>query len=177
MKIFLKLGIFLALTLTSLLGVAESKSARIYDMFSGKDGVITLSFSKSFLEPFELFLDDDTKKVIYQMEKVRFLAYNEDKGKLESEMVYDKIITQLSGSPYFEIDPDDLDCDDCNIHVESDDELTLIGHGTSKKMNEFHALIYDGDDCILFSFYGDISVEDLKQCSKFTQSTKNVISF
>lgn len=177
MKIFLKLGIFLALMLTTLLSSAESKSDRIYDMFSGKDGVVTLSFSKSFLEPFELFLDDDTKQVIYKMKKVRFMAYNEDKGSLDAYAVYGKIQTQLKGNSYFEIDPEELDCDDCHIEIDHDDDLTLIGHGNRKNMDEFHVLVFDHDDCILFSFYGEISVQELKECSKFSQSTRNVVTF
>lgn len=180
MNTIAKLGMFIAIMLTSLISSAQSKSDKIYDMFSGKDGVTSLSFSKLLLEPFEFFLDDDTKKVIYQMEKIRFMMYNEEKGDLSAHDVYDRIQKQLKGASYFNIDPDEIDCEDCDINIEADgdDELLLIGHGNRSKMDEFHIILSDeGDQCFLISFYGDISIDDLKECAKFSSSSKNIVTF
>ena len=58
MNFLMKLGIFLAVMLSSLLGLAESKSDKIYDMFTGKDGITSISFSKSAIKPFEIFKTD-----------------------------------------------------------------------------------------------------------------------
>lgn len=177
MQIIHKLGILLAIMLSALVGSAQSKSDKLYDMFSGKDGVTSISFTKSILKPFEIFLDEDTEKVMYKMKKIRFMAYNEDKGDLNANKVYERMLRELDGGAYFEIDPDEIECDDCDIHFESDDDVHLIGHGKRKNMDEFHVVIYDNDNCILFSFYGDITIEDLKECGKFTRTTKDFSEF
>lgn len=176
MKLIMKLGILLAMMLSTLLGNAQSKSDKIYDTFSGKDGVTTLSFSKSAIKPFEMFIDDDTKKVIYKMQKVRFMFYNEEKGELSTTNVYDRITKELNGAGYFEIDPDEINCDNCDISVDNHDKVKLIGHGKRNNMDEFHIVIADDDSDIMFSFYGDITVDDLKECGKFSHSTKHIIT-
>jgi hypothetical protein len=171
MKIILKIGMLLAVMLSSLLGLAESKSDKIYDMFTGKDGVTSLCFSKSAIEPFEIFMDDDSKKVIYKMEKIKFLAYNEDKGELSSTDVFTRVDKELSGSKYFPIDPDEIKCDDCHTDWKKEN-VRLIGHGEKEAMNEFHVLVKDNSSCLLFSFFGDITIEDIRYCTKFSKSAK-----
>ncbi|MDA3929165.1 MAG: hypothetical protein PF541_09410, partial [Prolixibacteraceae bacterium] len=125
MKLLIRLGILVAIMLSSFLGNAQSKSDKIYDMFSGKDGVLTLSFSKSVLKPFEIFIDDDTKKVIYKMKKVRFMTYNEDKGELDAFNVLERILNEFDSREYFKIDPEEFDCEDCDVNIDSNDELYL----------------------------------------------------
>lgn len=174
MKIIMKLGIALAIMLSSYLGLAQSPSNKVYDMFAGKEGVVTLSFSKSALKPFEVLIDDDTKKVIYKMEKVSFLYYNEAKGKLSALNVYNRIKSELKGIDYFEIDPNEINCNDCDI--DNYDNVTLIGRGSRYSMDEFHLVIFDDDFSLLLSFYGDISVNDLREFGKFSHSTQTFIT-
>lgn len=175
MQIIIKLGILLAVLLSSLFGFSQSNADKIYDSLSGEDGVTTLSFSKSVLKPFEFFIDEDSKKVIYKMEKVRFLAYNENKGHVRASKVHNRIIDKLQGKGYFEIDPDELEHEDFDVNFDDGDDVQLFGHGKRKKMDEVHILVYDQNDCVLVSFYGDITIDDIKQCGKFTHSTRNMI--
>jgi hypothetical protein len=171
MNFIIKLGILLAIMLSTLLGLAESKSDKIYDMFNGKDGVSSISFSKSAVKPFEMFFDDESKKVIYKMEQIRFLAYDQDKGDLSSENVFTRILKELNGKGYFEIDPKEIDCKNCKIDW-SEDKIRLIGHGNKLSMNELHIIAIDNKSCLLFSFYGDISIDDINNCTKFSKSAK-----
>ena len=169
----MRLGIFLAILLSSFLGLAQSQSDKVYDTFSGKEGVITLSFSKSAIKPFEVLIDEDTKKVIYRMEKIRFMLYNEKKGELSALNVYNRIKSQLGGIDYFEIDPNEINCNTCEINEY--DNVSLYGRGNRYKMDEFHLVIFDDETAILLSFYGDITVDDLKEFGKFSHSTQTFL--
>ena len=174
MKIIIKFGIFVAIMVSSYLGMGQSPSNKVYDTFSGKEGVVTLSFSKSALKPFEVLIDDETKKVVYRMEKVSFLFYNEQKGKLSALNVYNRIKSELNDIDYFEINPDEINCNDCDI--DEYDNVSLIGRGSRYSMNEFHLLVVEDDFCMLLSFYGDITVDDLKEFGKFSRSTQTFIT-
>ena len=176
MKILIKLAIALALMLSSLFGLAQSKSDKLYDLFAGKDGVVSISFSKSVIKPFEVFLDDETKKVVYNMEKIRFMSYNEEKGDLYAYKVYERIQKELKGPDYFEVDPDEIDCDNMDLDIDDDDDVKLIGHGKKDKMDEFHFVAYGDNVCFIFSFYGKITVEDIKEFGRFSHTTREVIS-
>ena len=178
MSTIYKLGVLLAVLLSSLFGTAQSKSDQLYDMFSGNEGVATLSFAKSVIKPLELFIDDDTKKVIYKMKKVRFLSYNQEKGKFQADEVYNRMLKTLSGGQYFEIDPKEIKNNDCHIHIDDDgDQIKLIGQGKKDKMDEFHLVLRENNNTLIFSFFGDITVEDLKAFGKFSCSTKNMVNF
>lgn len=176
MKILIKLGILLAMMLSSLFGLAQSQSNRLYDMFEGKDGVVSIGFSKSVIKPFEVFIDEDTKKVIYNMEKIRFMSYNEKKGDLDAYKGYERFQKELKGSGYFEIDPEEINSKDANIDLQFDDEVKLIGHGKKDIMDEFHIVTFDNELCLIFSFYGKITIEDIKEFGRFSHSTRGVIS-
>jgi len=171
MNFLIKLGIFLAVMLSSLLGLAESKSDKIYDMFNGKDGVTSISFSKSAIKPFEMFFDDESKKVIYKMEKIRFMSYDENKGDLSSNDAFNRILKELNESSYFKIDPDEINCENCKTDWNKKN-IRLIGHGNKTKMDEFHIVVIDNNSCLLFSFYGDITIDDINNCTKFSKSAK-----
>jgi hypothetical protein len=172
MRLLLKLGILLAILINTLTGNAQSKSDKLYDTFSGKNGVTTFSFSKSVIEPFEIFLDNETRQVIYRMKKIRVMAYNENRGDLSSLKVYERIEKDLKNGSYFNIDPNEIDLIEQD---HDDDHLLLIGHGHKNKMDEFHLIIYDNDRCFLFSFFGDISIDDLNKCDKFSNSARSFI--
>lgn len=176
MKFIYALGLFIAFLISSLLGFSQSNSRKIYDAFTGKEGFVSLGFSKSALKPLEIFLDDDTKSVMYKMKNISFLFYNEEKGDLEAVDVCDRILRQLKGVGYFRIDPNELDCKNCNVNIEGDD-VVLIGHGLKKEMDEFHIVVFDNKSCFLFSFYGNITIDDISECSRFGSSTKGIISY
>jgi len=167
----MKLGIFLAVMLSSLLGLAESKSDKIYDMFTGKDGITSISFSKSAIKPFEIFFDEESKKVIYKMEKIRFMAYDQSKGELTNNDVFKRILRELDGNSYFLIDPDKINCENCKTDLNKEN-IRLIGHGNMNTMNEFHIVVIENNSCLLFSFYGDITIDDINNCTKFSKSAK-----
>jgi hypothetical protein len=172
MKLILQIGIFLAAMLSSLLGLAGSKSDKIYDLFSGKEGVTTMSFSKSAVKPLEFFLDENSKEVIYKMEKVRFMAYDENKGTLTSSNVSDRILNGLGSDEYFVIDPDDINAKNNNIEMKAE-KVRLIGRGSKQKMDEFHVVLLDKSNCVLFSFYGDITIKDLKALAEFSKAAQS----
>ncbi len=178
MKIIMKLGILLATLLMHLIGTGQN-SQKVYDSFNSEEGAMVLSFTKSVLEPFEFLLDDDTKKIVYKMKKVKFLSYNDENGKMSSTLAYSRIASRLNGGKYFEINPNELNCENCQFELEfeEEDEIKLIGYGAdAMHLKEFHVLIRSDNHCILFSFYGDISIEDLKSCTKFSQSTKGLFN-
>ncbi|MGF7140379.1 DUF4252 domain-containing protein [Roseimarinus sediminis] len=177
MKTLIQLGIILAMTLSSLLGFSQSQSDKIYDLFSGKDGVVNLSFSKSVIKPLEVFIDEDTKKVIYKMDKIKMLSYNERKGSLFADEVFERMLEQLDGKGYFTIDPDEVSNDNCHITLDDDDDrLVFIGHGQRHNMDEFHMLLHDDEMSLLFSFYGDITIEDLSEFGRFACSSRGFIN-
>jgi len=175
MNILIKLGIFLAVVLSSLIGFAQSKSNKVYDMFSGKEGVSSVSLSKSAITPFEIFFDDDTKKVIYKMDRFRFLSYDDNKGRLQSDDVFERITNELNSVEYFTIDPTELNCKNCKGNW-NDENIRLFGRGDRSSMDEFHILVIDNDNCMLFSFYGDITIEDINKCADFSNNAKFNIS-
>ncbi|HKM93956.1 MAG TPA: DUF4252 domain-containing protein [Prolixibacteraceae bacterium] len=176
MQLIHKLGILLAILLSALIGTAQGKSDKLYDMYSGKDGVFTLSFNSSFLKPLEVFVDDDTKEVIMKMKKVRMLFYNEHKGTQNAFDVYERFTSELKGDKYFEIDPEEIDCKNGSIKVESDENLLLIGHGTKNEMDEFHILVNDDNNTMLFSFFGEITINNFKELGRFSKiSRKNMV--
>lgn len=172
-----KLGILLAILLSSLIGSGQSKSDKLYDMYSGKDGVFTLSFSSSFLKPFEVFVDDNTKEVIMKMKKVRMLFYNESKGTQNAFVVYERFKSELKGDKYFEIDPKEIDHNNCNVKVESDENMILIGHGSKQEMDEFHIVINDNDNTLLFSFFGEITINNIKELACFSKASRNNMAY
>lgn len=176
MKLLIKLGILLAIMLNSLFGLAQSKSDKLYDMFAGKDGVVSISFSKSVIKPFEVFIDDETQKVIYNMEKIRFMSYNEKKGDLNAYNVYERIQKELKGGGYFEIDTKEINSDEVNLKFDNDDDVKLIGHGKKDKMDEFHLVTFDNELCLIFSFYGKITIEDIEEIGRFSHSARGIVS-
>lgn len=173
MNLLYKLGIMLAMLLASVTGKAQSQSDKIYEMFTGKEGVSSISFSKSAFKPFEIYLDDKTKKVLYSMEKIRFLHYNGKKGKLSALNVFGRVKSELNGVDYFEIDQHEISTEHSDFS--EFDQIALYGRGNRYEMDEFHVVIFEDETSILLSFYGPITVEDLKELGNFTHSTQHII--
>jgi len=175
MKILIQIGIFLAILLSSLFTTAQSKSNKVYDLFSGKEGVSSISLTKSAITPFEIFLDEESKKIVYKMEQFKILSYDQNKGRLRSSEVFQRITDELTTAEYFNIDPTELNCKNCKGNW-NDDEIKLFGHGSRYAMNEFHLLVIDNNNCMMFSFYGDITIEDINNCANFSNTAKINIS-
>jgi hypothetical protein len=176
MKILIQIGIFLAIFLISLFTTAQSRSSKVHDLFAGKEGVSSISLSKSAITPFEIFLDEETKKIIYKMERFRLLSYDEGKGQLRKHDVFQRITDELTTAEYFTIDPGELNCKNCRGNWNGD-TVKLFGRGTRSAMNELHILVIDNNNCMLFSFHGDITVEDINNCANFSNTAKVNISF
>ncbi|HPB06340.1 MAG TPA: DUF4252 domain-containing protein [Prolixibacteraceae bacterium] len=103
MSFFVKLGILLAMIMASIVGTAQNATKKVYDMFEGKDGVSSMSLSKSAMSSYEMFLDDDTKDVLSKLTMFRFLNYDENDGQLTSQNVFDRIANEFNSSGYFTI--------------------------------------------------------------------------
>lgn len=177
MQLFYKLGILLAMLLSTLLGTAQTKAEKLYDMYNLKDGITIISFSKSVIKPFDLWIDSETKKLLMDMDRVSLMVYNQYKGNDSSEAVYKRINRELKGGQYFEIDPNELDWNMHSPNTQIDNgDLKLIGHGKKDNMSEFHVVINDEQHTVLFSFFGKITIEDLRKIEDFSQSTKSAIA-
>ena len=72
------------LIITSQLLNAQSKSDKMYDVFENKDGISSFSFSKNMIDAINLDLGEDgeEKSVTGDLNKIRFMSYNPEKGDL-----------------------------------------------------------------------------------------------
>jgi hypothetical protein len=174
MNFIYKLGVMLALLLGSLFGNAQSKSDKLYTLFEGKDGFIVAGFSKSVMKPFDIFLDNESKRVLYKMERVKFMTYNDFNGKLSAEDVYNRIGNTLNSDGYFEIDINQISSQNTSVSWDEDaDKVRIIGRGNPEHMNEFHIVTLDNNRTFFISFYGDIDVEDLDSFTSMNKSFGN----
>jgi len=140
---------------------AQSKSDKMYDAFENKDGISSFSFSKNMIDAINLDLgeDGDEKSVTGDLNQIRFMSYNPEKGDLSGHKFLEKAIGTLPKSAYhkFEDDGDD----------DSNAEIWLMGG--KKKFQECHVFVKnDRDDQMQFvvSFYGDFTVNDLEKLRK-----------
>lgn len=178
MQLIYKLGVLLAIFLASLTGNAQSNAQKVFDMYSGKQGFVGLGFAKSIIQPIEIFLDDDSKRVLLKMDRVNLLFYNENEGNYSTDEIFYRIDTKLNGNDYFDIDPEEFNCKNFNIETDSDyKQIRIIGHGLHNKLDEYHILLTNSNNTMFFSLFGDINLEDLKTFCKFSHLTKNTFKF
>jgi hypothetical protein len=143
----------LAFLLATFLAEAQSKSDKIYDVFSGKDGVTNFTFSKNMIDAIDIDLgdDEDEKNVSGDLHKIRFLSYNPEKGDLSANEFTKKAVAMLPSQykKYLEDEDDDA-------------EIWLLGK--HKKFTECHVFT-KGDNNnsfrMIVSFYGDFTVNDI----------------
>lgn len=89
---------FVSIIAISLISVcyakAQSKSDKMYDTFSGKDGISNFSFSKNMIDAIDLDLGDDEneKKVTGDLYQISFISYNPEKGELSGSEFTKKAI-------------------------------------------------------------------------------------
>jgi hypothetical protein len=155
MKTITKVIFTLAFMLATLLVVAQSKSDKIYDVFSGRDGVTNFTFSKNMIDAIDIDLgdEDDERNVTGDLHKIRFLSYNPEKGDLSADEFTRKAIGMLPSQYHkFEEDEDD------------DAEIWLLGK--KKNFSECHVFTKGENNKglrIVVSFYGDFTVNDIDE--------------
>jgi|SRR5659263_129386 len=162
MNLFYKLGVLVAIIVTTLTGSAQSKSYRIFDEFSNREGFTYLSFSKSMIDAVDLELDDENKKITGDLNEIRILFLNREKSNLGVSLPK-TIADKFNKLNYKKVEPKDKgDSDDVEFWIEGD----------SKKVRECHVIVTDCKDnqfSCLVSFYGNFKVEDLEKFEKFSR--------
>lgn len=139
---------------------AQSKSDKMYDTFANKDGISNFSFSKNMIDAIDLDLgeDGDEKSVTGDLNKIRFMSYNPEKGDLSGSRFIENAIGYLPKSAYHNFEDDN---DDSNA------EIWLMGG--KKKFQECHVFVKNERDeqmQFVVSFYGDFTVNDLEKLRK-----------
>ena len=166
MNIFYKLGVLVAIIVSTLTGYTQSKSYRIFDEFANHDGFTYMTFSKSMIDAVNLNLDDENKKVTGDLNEIRILVLNREKNKLGGSLP--KIISdKFNKLNYRKVEPKDED---------GSDNVEFWIEGDSKRVKECHVIVKDSKDnqfnCMV-SFYGNFKVEDLKSFEKFSRKQVN----
>lgn len=143
------LAFVLLVTATSL--NAQSKSDKLYDTFQNKPGVTYFAINKSMESAFNISLDNIEKTVDGDLQEIRFMTYNPQKGQLGVKEFCRKSSNLLPAA--------------CEL-VETDngDHARIWMYGNKRKATEFHVLV-SGDEstdlCFWISFYGDFKLNDL----------------
>ena len=146
----------LGLLLSTLLTAAQSKSDKIYDAFADEDGVTSFTFTKNMVDAFNIDLGDDSdeKKVTGDLQKIRFISYNPQKGTLSGKKFLSEAISMLPSQYKKYEDEEDED---------SNAEIWLLGK--KKNYSECHVFVSNDNsdgNCFVVSFYGDFKVNDLE---------------
>ncbi len=146
--------LFLSLiVLASIVAVAQSKSDRLFDAFRNKAGVSYFAFTKSMTDAFNIDLDDEGKTIKGDLNEIRFMSYNPQKGNLNGPDFITKAVGLLPGS-YDRI-----------VEVDSENNAEIWMLGNKRKAFEFHLFIHnesDNDNQFLISFYGDFDIDDVE---------------
>lgn len=152
----IKITLAAIILIVSQLVNAQSKSDKMYNVFSGNDGVSSFSFSKSMIDAIDLNMgDNDEKNVTGDLTRIRFMSYNPEKGNLSGSDFIDKAVDFLP-SQYKKFEDESSDDDDV--------EIWLLGK--KKKFTECHIFVKNDDDDqmrFIVSFYGDFTVNDLEK--------------
>ncbi len=146
-----------AIVLLPAIASGQSKSYKIYDVFADRDGITNFSFSKNMLDAVNLDIGDDEtgeRKVIGDLNQVRFMSYNPQKGNLTGSDFLEKAAGFLPKPSYKKYEETDGETDNA--------EIWLLGK--KKNYKECHLFISnDNNDGLHFvvSFYGDFKVKDM----------------
>ena len=155
----------LVLVATFLLN-AQSKSDKIYDVFSGKDGVSNFSFSKNMIDAIDIDLgDEDEKNVTGDLHRIRFMSYNPKKGSLNGPDFTQKVIAFLPSQYKKYVDED-----------EDDSDVIIYLLGGKKKFTECHVFVTNEKEeqmRFIVSFFGDFTVNDLDGLKKTGKGFSN----
>ena len=166
MKTIASLFFVLGMMFSTLTSSAQSKADKIYDTFENEDGVSSFTFSKNMTDAFNIDLGDDgeEKKVSGDLNKIRFMSYNPEKGEMSGESFLRKAVSMLPAQ-YKKYEDDDED---------SDAEIWLLG--SKKNYSECHVFIHNDNpksNCFVVSFYGDFTVNDLEGLKKTGKGFSN----
>ena len=162
MNLFYKLGILVAIIVTTLTGSAQSKSYRIFDEFANHDGFTYMAFSKSMIDAVDLKLDDENKKITGDLNEIRILVLNREKSNLGGSLPK-TIADKFNNLNYRKVEPKDKG---------GNDDVEFWIEGDSKKLRECHVIVTDSKNnqfSCLVSFYGNFKVEDLDKLEKFSR--------
>ena len=163
MNLTYKLGILVALIISTLSGSGQSKSYQIFDEFANKDGFTYLAFSKSMIDAVDLKLDDENKKVTGDLKEIRILIIDNEKANYKGSLAK-TIAEKFDSFNYRKVEPNDSkDSKDVEFWIE----------GNSNKVKECHVIVKQKSDSsfsCLVSFYGNFKVEDLENLEKFSRS-------
>jgi len=150
----------LLLIFVAQLAGAQSKSDKMYDAFTNKDGISSFSFSKNMIDAIDLDLGEngDEKNVTGDLHQVRFMSYNPEKGNLSGLEFLEKAKDYLPKGSYYKFEDDDPD---------NDAEIWLMGN--KKKFTECHVFVRNDNENgtqFVVSFYGDFNVNDIDKLKK-----------
>lgn len=145
----------LVLLLLALAGTiqAQSKSDKIFDTFRNKPGVTYFAFTKSMTDAFNIDLDEEGKTIKGDLNEIRFLSYNPEKGGLSGTDFIEKV-TKMLPSNYDRI-----------VEVDDDNDAEIWMLGNKRKAKEFHVFIRnEADDNMQFliSFFGNFDIDDVE---------------
>ncbi len=150
MKTAIKLLIAICLMAAASGLFAQSKSDKLFNTFKNKEGFSYFSFNKSMKDAFNIDLDDENKTISGDLQEIRLLSYNPNKGDF-SGSTFIKRATQLLPSAYDKLE------------LEEEDDAIIWKLGNKKKVSEFHVFIKNESTSsmhFLVSFFGDFDVED-----------------
>ena len=166
MNLFFKLGVLVALLISTLTGSAQSKSYRVFDEYANKEGFTYFAFSRAMIDAVNLTLDEENKKVTGDLNEIRFLLLNREKSNLGSSL--SKVLAnKFDNLGYRKAEPKDS-------YKNEDVEFWI--DGDSKRINECHVIVRNSEDkqfSCLVSFYGKFKVEDLESLEKFSRKQGN----
>jgi len=152
--------------ISTIAGFGQSRSYRIYDEFSNKDGFSYFAFSKSMIDAVDFNIDEENKKITGDLKEIRILILNREKSNISATLP--KIISEkLNKLNYRNIELKDQ---------KKDDNVEFWIDGDSKKVKECHVIVKDNHDnrfSCLVSFYGDFKVEDMTSFEKFSRKQAN----
>lgn len=159
----IRIFIAFVFVLVTYLSNAQSKSDKMYDAFSNKDGVTNFSFTKNMTDAFNIDLgDNDEKNVTGDLNEVRFMSYNPKKGDMSGSEFIRRAVKMLP-SQYKKYVDEDTEDDNAEIYL----------LGGKKKFKECHVFSTNQDDNqrrFVVSFYGDFTVNDLDGLKKTGRS-------
>jgi hypothetical protein len=139
---------------------AQSKSDKMYNAFSNNDAITSFTFSKNMIDAIDIDLGENgnEKNVTGDLNQIRFMSYNPEKGDLSGQEFMEKAKGFLPKILYHKFEDDD---DDSNA------EIWLMGG--KKKFQECHVFVQNENSKQLqfvVSFYGDFTVNDLEKLRK-----------
>lgn len=135
---------------------SKSKSDKMYDNLSDKEGVTHFLIKKNMSDAFNInFGDDENKNVSGDLNSIRFISYNPEKGEYSGNEFIREAIGYLPKSSFKKFENDN----------ENDNaEIWLLGN--KRKYKECHIFIKNENPeqrQFIVSFYGDFLVEDIDE--------------